>query len=154
MGELEDFLRKAAERARARQQRPAGKARPAPPRQRRDTAGGGVREHVEEHLGKSKVAEHVERHLRSGEVTQHAASLGQAVASEEADMEAALEAKFGKRTQPFAHASPDENYGGMTATPPSGGADVDALLALFRSPAQLRLAILASEILRRPEERW
>ena len=175
MGDLEDFLRQAAERARAKKQQAAQKKKPPrakpqpagqPPRPpqrpqqpqpaapQHQPLGSDVSEHVAQQMGRSQVSEHVLDHMAEGELGRHADSLGSAIAREEEAMEAKLEAKFGERDDRFEHASAEETYGGTTAEKPLEGATVDALLVLFRSPAQLRQAILASEILRRPEERW
>ena len=172
MGDLEDFLRQAAERARAKKRQAAQKkkppqvkparqpARPRPQQQpapKHEPLGSDIAEHVTQQMGQSQVSEHVLEHMAEGELGRHADSLGSAIAREEEVMEAELEAKFGERNDQFVqfeHASSEETYGGATADKPLEGATVDALLALFRSPAQLRQAILASEILRRPEERW
>ena len=161
--EVEEFLRRAADRRRGGQSRDVEIVRvettsPSRPASRQAE---GVRpatlldETDEERIGRESVSRHVDQHLNTASYAERAAQL---VKVDDADeqMEAHLSAVFdhqvGHLGQPTALPSTSDPSGqpnvAATATPAAGIAE------LLASPANIRNAFVLQEILRRPEEQW
>lgn len=101
------------------------------------------------------VAEHVEQHIGSASFDQRVAKLGAVVDAADDRMEAHLHDVFehrlgqlGARTSAAAASTLDDDSG-----KPAEQARLD-ITQLFRTPDNIRNAILLHEILQRPEHRW
>jgi len=161
-GDIEDFLRRAAQRRAQRlqtPQQPTPRRQASPPPQILDAEvvpdGQAARPQV---LRGASVSEHVSEHIQAGVFDQEIAKLGQEVDREDEQMDAHLHNVFehslgqlGSKTAAAAESTLDDD-----AQPPSGQPTTQAaqLLALLSSPASVRQAIILSEILQRPEDRW
>lgn len=162
--EIEEFLR------RAQSQRPGQPVRTAPPPPPLPSPPPPPRPRLSEELVASElshrppttVAEHVQTHLgssRMGEVGSK--DLGQGVAKSENRLEAHLRQVFEHQVGTLASA-PGEAAREPTPVEPSTPADritieapsPAALAAVLADPAGMRQALLLSEILNRPEHRW
>jgi hypothetical protein len=98
--------------------------------------GAGVGQHVAEHLGGSQA------------LAAHAQSLGANVATADERMVAHLQQKFTHQVGALQH------QGTTTQTRAVRPPAAQALVDLLQQPGGMRQVVLASEILRRPEERW
>lgn len=182
--EIAEFLRRAAERktpGQAERPKPARAERPAPPPLAppvvkeevlrpfrppplRPAPGPPETEPVAVEplpIEREAVAEHVEdrfRESRFGRVGS--AGLGEQVAQADDKIDERLREKFGHGLGRLAAESGETTPAVAVAAGavgrPSGAPAVDpaTIATLLTNPATLRQAILASEILRRPEERW
>ena len=133
MSDIDDFLRRAAER-RARGKRPAIE----------------ILEPIEAEIVEAEpvdLSSHVSSYLDSSKFAQRASVLGHRLGLPEDTSESRLHSKFdhelGSLRRPDVPAEPAK------ATPTAGG-----LLDLLRSPESLRQAIVLSEILQPPRHRW
>jgi hypothetical protein len=98
--------------------------------------GSGVGQHVAQHLGGTQA------------LAAHAQSLGTSVAAADARMEAHVQQKFTHQLGALQHQTTTTES--RSSRPPAAQALVD----LLRQPGGMRHVVLASEVLRRPEERW
>jgi hypothetical protein len=98
--------------------------------------GSGVGQHVAQHLGGSQA------------LAAHAQSLGADVATADERMVAHLQQKFTHQVGALQHQNTTTQT--RAVRPPAAQALVD----LLQQPGGMRQVVLASEILRRPEERW
>lgn len=173
-GDIEDFLRRAAQR-RAQQQQPtkpqAGppqarppqsrppqpqRPRPAPPRPV-EILEAEVIEELPHVLSGSSVAAHVQEHIRTGVFDEGLSHLGEEVGRSDDRMEAHLHQVFehdlgalGARTSAADDSSLDDDSPGQKRKP----AKPTNYMELLQDPASIRQAIILSEILARPLERW
>lgn len=171
-GDIEDFLRRAAQR-RAQQQgtkpQSRGPQAPPPPTQRPKPApsrpveildaevideSGSVAPHV---LRGSSVEAHVKEHIRANVFDEAVSHLGEEVDRSDDRMEAHLHEVFehqlgalGARTSKAAESTLDDDAPGQKRQPPRP----TNYLELLQNPASVRQAIILSEILARPLERW
>lgn len=185
MSEIEDFLRKVAQRRQqlAQQQKQLSGSPPtAPPTAPPSTPAasssrGMVRRGPAPPLGRvpsrsqivdaeilddegddvssADVVRHVAQHLSTREFTERAEHLGEATRKAEQRLEQQVQQHFqstGKSAsvRPAADAVSSIAPTAQVDAPESG----PSLLEMLHDPANLRNAILLSEILRRPEERW
>lgn len=166
-GDIEEFLRRAAQR-RAQQQQPRPPAaspqgqrpKPMPPRpiEILDAQIIDDVEIIEPHvLHGSSVAEHVQSHIREGVFDESLARLGEEVDQSDDRMEAHLHQYFehdlgalGTRTAATADSTLDDDSPGQRPQP----VKPTNFLELLRNPASVRQAIILSEILTRPADRW
>ncbi len=158
--EIREFLERAQRR---RAGRPAGgPPRPVPPTRQGPTP---AAEFVEPEVvapGGSTVAQHVSTYLGTPKFGQVGSQdLGWEVAQSDDRLEAHLHEKFdhqigtlasapGEAAQPVALVEPTSPADRIEAAGPS----VAALATMLANPQGMRQAIVLSEILRRPEERW
>jgi len=164
--EIEDFLKRAAQRRRAAGSRPAA---PAPPL----VAGAAeaptrrlVQQPAEVELipmegAPESVAAHVRDHLSSAKFAPVSQQLGKEVTEIDGKIERHLLEKFDHRLGRLAGMGGEsasaqtavdlEAPGQGAALAPLGAANLAAVLG---NPASLRQAILLSEVLNRPESRW
>lgn len=167
-GDIEEFLRRAAQR-RAQQQQPA-KPKIAPPQPQRprpapsrpvEILEAEVIDEVEivesGVLRGGSVAAHVEDHIQTGVFDERLSHLGEDVDRSDDRMEAHLHAVFehdlgalGARTSAAADSSLDDDSPGQKRKPvvPTD------YLELLQNPTSVQQAIILSEILARPLERW
>jgi hypothetical protein len=169
--EIEEFLRRKAQRRPAEPQRPTIILQtPAPEPVRAQTVpktaksiGSPLDEPVllEEPVG-GQLSEHVKRYLDESDMSRREAELGQQVAQADREIDQRLRQKFDHRVSKL------EAVPGEAAAPPvayeppdlvGASADIPAsfatgLLDLLSNPDSLRQAIVLNEILHRPEERW
>ncbi len=166
--DIEEFLRKAAERRKQAQQgggQPAAPQRPAqpapvpqqrpvapPPAQRQPYSPPPTtpsrqppqRQPVEAEVvwsNRESVAAHVQAHISTRSIAEHASQLGQEVGLADDKLEQRLHEKFDHSVGTLGHLD----------TTGEGATSGDDLLQLLRNPQSLRQAILLSEILKRPE---
>ena len=160
--EIEEFLRRAAQRRAAQQ---AAKAAPAkatptqaPPRQSTPFAEPVVDaveivDAVSSPTG-AGITEHVNRHLSSNQFAERASHLGELAGQADDSMQAHLHKTFdhsigqiaGKTTSLTADL-PDDSE--KSTTPPGSSTMAEELLNFFRSPASMRAAIVLNEIIGR-----
>ena len=172
MSEIEEFLKRAAA-MRARQQgtaSPSPRPTPAPPAISRISSPLSTRapssivqdaEVVEaEEVSGDDVADYVSRHLDSSLFSQRASRLGVDVKSADEQIESHLHSTFEHRLGQLggmtaraddSSLDDDENAAAAAATALRASATIADLL---RSPQQIRNAIVLSEILNPPTDRW
>ena len=167
-GDIEEFLRRAAQR-RAQQQQPpkpqikppqAPRPKPAPPPPVSPLQPEIIDEVeiVEPHvLSGSSVKAHVEDHMRAGVFDERISHLGEEVDRSDDRMEAHLHEVFehqlgtlGARTSAAADSTLDDDSPGQKRKP----AKPTNYLQLLQNPTSVRHAIILSEILARPSDRW
>lgn len=171
--EVEEFMRRAQGREPAKQapqvRTPAGPGRPTPQRQdvrppkrtkveppertrRLTDAPGGLttpaaQEARSAPLG-AGVAQHVAQHLTGAqELAAHARTLGADVALADDRMREHLQGKFVHQVGSLEHRAQEQRKAVRTPV-------AEAIYNSLKTPAGVRQIIVASEILRRPEERW
>ena len=168
--EVAEFLRRAAER-----RKPAGERPPSPPapppvlaepanRPSRPPVAKPQPVVIAEPAAQESVAEHVGRRMKRSKFGKvGSGKLGREVAQADDKLEERLREKFEHRVSSLASAQGDASGAAPAAAESSvttdraaGGPTLDAasLAALLTNPVSLRQVILASEIFRRPEERW
>jgi len=164
--EIEEFLKRAAQRRQA-----AGGGRPAaqapapavgvsPPQPRRLVEQPVAAELIPEEGQPESVAAHVREHLSSAKFAPVSQELGREVTELDTKMQRHLQDKFDHRVGRLA------GMGGQsaqvqsavdletTAERAAGGTSLSTLAAMFANPASVRQAIVLSEVLNRPESRW
>ena len=155
--EIEKFLRRTVQRRPAQDTRPVRAQEPSPP------VAEPVRAEVvgEQRVG-GQVTEHVKEYLDEQDFTRRGDQLGKEVAQVDQKIGQHLQQVFDHRVSKL------ETVPGEAAAPPVAyeppdlvgtAADIPdtfatGLLGLITSPDSLRQAIILSEILHRPEERW
>ncbi len=159
--DIEEFLRKAAERRKQQQNqgggapaptnqqsRPPAPPRPQPPRpQPRQEFIPTNEIEVIAPRGES-IQDHVRRHINTNDITQHARQLGEEVALADDKIDAHIHQKFDQGLGTLASGrDPYAQDSNNTMNRDLGQHD---LLDLLREPKTLRQAILVSEILKRP----
>ena len=156
--DIDEFLR----RVQARQ----GGPRPAPARRmpavgqpEQPVQAIAVDQDADEPVG-VEVVKHVEKYLDTGDFSRRSAQLGGEVIQANAELDQRVGQAFTRDVSRLAKKP------GETATPPQSLMTDEAapqaavvmpplsLSTLFGDPDAIRMAILASEIFRRPEERW
>ena len=174
MSEIEDFLRKVAQKRQqmaqeqARQQQPVPRQAVPPATKRPAPQTPGLRRVVDarvidaeilddedEDVSSADVVRHVSEHLSSREFDERAQHLGEATRRSERRLEDQVQQHFqtgGKA------ASVRQSADSVSAVAPTAQTfepeDASSLLQMLKNPANIRNAILLSEILQRPEERW
>lgn len=111
-----------------------------------------------------QVARQVEKYLDTGELTQHATQLGGEVAQADQQIDQRLHQVFDHQMSrleaaPGEAATPPVAVGPMELSGEPAAEEIPATFAtsltdLLSDPESVRQAIVFSEILRRPEERW
>jgi hypothetical protein len=154
--EIEEFLRRKAQR------RPAESPRPAKVQPQMPTAEPVLAEAVAQHRVGGQVSEHVTKYLDEQDFSRREVELGKEVAQADKEIDQRLRQKFDHRvsqleTVPGEAAAPPVAYEppdlvGTSANIPASFAT--GLLDLVSDPESLRQAIILNEILHRPEERW
>ncbi len=160
--DIEEFLRKAAERRKQQGAAPPAAspsvpaqpspARPAaapqranpPPRQAPVEA-----EVVRPQRLGSGVAQHVRQHIDTKDIVEHVSHLGEEVAEADDKLEKRIHDKFDAGMGSLA--GDRKTAGLVTPAAQAGTVPPNELLNLLRNPRTLRQAILLSEILKRPE---
>lgn len=164
MDEIEKFLQQAAARRAQNQQQPRQPPRPAAPQPPRPFAPQPPApiQYVEPEIIEpdimdgDNVAQHVTQHLDTGGFDQRAAHLGEEVGLADDHLEAHLHEQFDHRIGSLQDTSADAARETADAAASKILKDVPAgqIAALLRSPQSIRQAIILSEVLRRPDERW
>lgn len=169
--DIEDFIRRAAERRKQQQQGQPAQRKPAErpaapvPAQPRVPLAAPLKPApvVEAEIVSAEVVEHVSSHvathLSTTQFDQRAAQLGEETALADDRLEARLHQKFDHQLGRLTPTS-------VTNTAMPGAATTSerptmlhvispgSLVEMLRSPQQIRNAIILSEILARPEHRW
>ena len=161
-GDIEDFLRRAAQR---RVPQPP-RARPAPPPQP-EIQNLGDEDVVDAYviedpgiLSGHDVGDHVSQHINTSKFGERISHMGEEIDRADDRMEAHLHDYFehkmgdlGAKTSRVSDSTLDDDSPGQggpaTQKPPPFN-----IQKLLRSPAGIRDAIVLSEILRKPEDRW
>jgi hypothetical protein len=158
--EINDFLDRAAQRRQpGSPPRPAVASRPRPARPPRPAR---REEPVEvvvlERSMEVSVDEHVRERLATPQFGRVGSKLGQEVAQSDEKLEHRLKSVFDHQVGRLANVPGEAARASMADEPPEarmGGSPLGLeLAALLADPAGMRQAILVSEILRRPTERW
>lgn len=165
--EIEEFIRRAAERRKQTQgqgqRKPATRPQESQPQpaQQRPRPRLAQPEVVEAEIVSAEVVEHVSgyvaQHLSSQQFTERASHLGEETALADDKMEAHLHQKFDHQIGRLAPSTLDKQSAAATAgaAPTVSYISSSADLAnLLRSPQSIRNAIILSEILNRPEHLW
>jgi hypothetical protein len=168
--EIEEFLRRKAQRPTAQSPRPTIVVQqpPAPKPLRTQTVaqqrvGGKIDEPVllDKPVG-GQIGEHVKHYLDESDLSRREAELGKEVAQADREIDQRLHQKFDHRVSQLAAVPGEAAAAPVAYEPPDlvgASADIPAsfatgLLDLVNDPESLRQAIVLNEILRRPEERW
>ena len=153
--EIEEFMRRAAQRRDKKGARPSAKRQPAPEEPVRA-------EVVAERPVGGQVTEHIKKYLDQSEFSRRTSQLGGEVAQADRQIDQRLHQKFDHAVSrlagvpgeaaiaPVAIAATDlaASISDLPVTSPAG------LALLLTNPDSLRQAIVLNEILHRPEERW
>lgn len=160
--DIEEFLRKAAERRKqqgaappaanpppAAQPAPARQS-PAPQRANLPPRQAPVEAEVvrPQRLG-SGVAQHVRQHINTKDIVEHVSHLGEEVAEADDKLEKRIHQKFDAGMGNLA--GDRKSAAPLAPVAQAGTVPPNELLNLLRNPRTLRQAILISEILKRPE---
>jgi hypothetical protein len=168
--EIEAFLRKTvggkpAEQARPLQPPAAGTARKRPLAERPPTVRRAPqpppRQPTSDFPARESVGEHVQRHVRKGGVAERDAHLGDLLEQADERMESHLQQVFEHRlgTLQGEAATPADRIAQGTDSAVWQRAQAahplaSQLFEMLSTPQHLQAAIVLSEVLRRPEERW
>ncbi|MHC4179994.1 MAG: hypothetical protein ACYSWU_21020 [Planctomycetota bacterium] len=159
--EIGEFLRRAAQH---RQGQPPPGPRPGAPPAVGQPAGQQVVE--AQVVGQPAIGEGIKQqvgeYLDAGEFRRRAAELGEEVAESDEQLEQRLHAKFDHEVSTLARrpgesagaprvAPAEEAEGGVAELPSTAAAGLAAMLS---NPVSIRQAIVISEIINRPEQRW
>jgi hypothetical protein len=152
--DIEEFLRKAAER---RNRQPQGGAPPPPaqtppanqPRRTPVTPKPPIRQdddivEPEVVIGRESVVDHVRRHINTQEITDHTRKLGEEVGQADEKLEARLHDKFDHEVGSLTHGV--DPYGHQATLVPKS-----EILKLLKNPQSVRQAVILAEILKRPQ---
>lgn len=155
MKAIEELLQEIAQQQNAPQQRPPGPPRPAA---RRPAPPVVEAEVIPEEPGAEDVATHVSQHISTAEIAQRTAGLGTEVRQADSKIQTHLQSKFGHRVASLDSRAGVAARGGVSAQATDKGARRPAtarqLVQMLRNPESVRQAVLLSEILQRPEQRW
>ncbi len=176
--EIEEFLRRAAERRRrqmqqqqAPQQPPQHQPpqRPAPQQQMPQRPAPQEIQYLQPEIvdaeiieadpfpSHENVAQHVTRHMDMREFTERASHLGEEVGLADDNLEARLHSTFDHDLGKLAKgdtATDDFHQSQSQAAKTAARSAAANLAAMLTQPQNLRQAIILSEILGRPEDRW
>lgn len=172
-GDIEEFLRRAAQRRQSQAQgRAPMPAQPAPPPQRPQRAMRlampmtALAEVVDadiveaEPVSGDDVSQYVAQHLNTRGFTERAQHLGEATRRSEESLEHDVESHFRRSSvKPTGRSketlvseiSPDAAVSTAAIAPPPVGVE---LQNMFRSPQNIRLAFILGEVFTRPEIHW
>ena len=153
--EVSDFLKRAAEK---RGGRPVEPPAAQPPRRLIDIGASDVvqAQAVDEPPTGAAVAQHVRQHLDTREFTARASHLTTVDQADEA-IESHLHQVFAHQVGHFSSppAEPSlEGQSGAAPTTPAVTAPAEFLVSLLGNPQSLRSAVILSEVLQRPTDRW
>ena len=105
------------------------------------------------------VASHVQHHIDTHDISDHVSHLGEQVGQADEKLASHLHSKFDHKVGQM---DQSEGFaGGETGpvepiAPDAGGkgVSVDSIVQMLRSPQSIRQAIILSEILNPPQQRW
>ncbi len=161
--EIGEFLRRAAQR----RQKPGQPAAPVPPRPQdravqAEVVGGQRPVHAE--VLREQARQAARRQAQAGQAARRAAQHGQAPAEAQLREQAARRARRGAvppTVAPRPEPSPEAPrvalptaFAAAQPRPTAGGSAAAGLYAMLSEPSNLRQAIVLTEILNRPEDRW
>lgn len=167
-GDIEEFLRRAAQRRAQQQGKPQPPPARTPPARKPAPRPQPSRVHEAEIIDEveivdpdvfhgTSVADHVSQHMRAGVFDERISHLGEDVDASDDRMEEHLHEYFehdlgqlGARTSAAADSILDDDSPGQQRKPAT---PVD-YLALLRNPNAIRQAIILNEILSPPTDRW
>jgi hypothetical protein len=154
--EVSEFLKRAAEK---RAGRPVETPKPEPPRRLIEIGASDLVEvqAIEEPPTGAAVAQHVRQHLDTREFTARASHLTTVDRADEA-IESHLHQFFEHQVGHLASQRPVEpaleGQSGTAPTTPDVTAPAEYLVSLLGNPQSLRSAVILSEVLQRPTQRW
>lgn len=157
--EIENFLRRVADRRRQQQQqRPAGR-QPMQPASSEIVDADIVEAEV---VSTKPLSSHVDSYIPSGKFAEKTSRLGEGIGMADENMDAhlhqAFDHKLGRLTDTSAHGEPEPEEIADTERPyeeeDNEGAFARRLIGMLRSPQSLRDAIILSEVFTRLENRW
>jgi hypothetical protein len=153
--EIDDFIRRAAERRRQGQQgqRKQQQQRPAQPPAQPKRARLVEQEVVEAQVVED-VAAHVNRHLDNQQFQNRASHLGEQPAEADDKVAARLHQTFDHQLGTLTSTSAPAPTTSAPATTPTVNPTAAALAKLLASPQDFRQAFILSEILKRPADNW
>ncbi len=173
MNEVEEFLRRVAQRRQQMAQQAQPAATPAmepqrgmparPPFPPAQVVEAEILDDDDEGVSTADVVRHVSQHLDSRQFDERARHLGEATRLSEQRLERQVEQRFQGDVSKLASrktadsASAIRPQSSTDAGSPDAAGDSNAvtqLVAMLRDRTSLRNAILLSEILNRPEDRW
>ena len=152
---IEEFLKMAAARRQQGQQQ-QNEIRPPQPQRRTEIVEIVDEVEIVEPLRSSSVGSHVRSHIDTSDIQQHASHLGERISSADERIERRLHSKFDHQVGRLAD-DQIQDRGEVSAQTTSAFEAEDApekateLIELFRSPKNVRNAILINEILKLPE---
>lgn len=164
--EVEEFLRRAAERRRGGQPREVEVLRPEPPAKRKPLAQSQPQVRSprpvealvvtdEERLGREAIARHVEQHLDTRSYLERAAQLTKVDNADEqiqAHLHSVFDHQIGNLGQPTQTATADDEASKSTTAAQS--VPNVSFAEMLASPQSLRHAFILQEILKPPDDRW
>lgn len=163
--EIDEFLRRAAQRRGASAPRPAS-ASPSGPSPTPTIAAPSAKPIQAEPVVTAKpvggqVGEHVQKYLDEQEFTRRAGRLGEEVAQTDREVDQHLHQIFDHSLSQLAFV-PGEAANATTGSEPAETAETspealvlaDNLLTIFGDPGSIRQAMVLNEVIHRPEERW
>ncbi len=161
-GDIEDFLRRAAER-RAPQPPPANRPPQPPPTIQVLDDDDIVDAYIVEDpgiLSGHDVADHVSQHINTADVGERLSHMGEEIDHADDRMEAHLHGYFehklgdlGAKTSRASDSTLDDDNEGQAAPPPKKMTAFN-IRKLLSTPASIRDAIVLGEIFGKPESRW
>ena len=98
-------------------------------------------------------SEHAAHYLDTRDISEHASHLGDRVRNSEAEMEARLQKKFGHDGDDLQHKQPAGELPGAQAEADSINF-VAEVVGMLQNPHSISQAVLMSEIMQRPSDRW
>lgn len=158
--DIEEFLRRAAERRRQpeppaeppRQQAPAPRQQaPTPPQEHQRLVIDDV-EVIDDPYAGETVAEHVQAHISTDDIADHARHLGEEVANRDDKVDERIHKKFDHEVGHLnLDSRPSAQDTTTSVTETMVNADAAALFDLLLSPKTVVQSIMISEILKRPD---
>lgn len=155
--DVEDFLRRLADEQRADRSEPQPERQPKKPKPKRPVQKPQRRSQptaaAEQPAVSESVDDHVRRHLRhleESQLAEEAAHLGESIALTDDRLEARLKSKFDKQLGTLRRQEVATEEAKALATP----ADPGSIAEMLASPTGMRNAVILSEILNRPDDRW
>ena len=161
-GDIEEFLRLAAERRRAKQQKKREQPAAATPPVNRLRVSQPLEEEVidAEPVTGDDVAADVARHLDTRDFAERTSHLGEGVAKEAAQIQERVQQQFTHKVTSQPETRGDKGAKKLTddasivESVPNNDATLAEVIASLRSPRTLKQALLLKEIFSRPESNW
>jgi len=156
--DIEEFLRRAAARRQQRQGQQPQRAAYTPPPPDIEIIEPDI---VEAVAADESVADHVSHYLAADEFRERASHLGEEVGLADEHLKSHLSAVFehrvgdlGSATSAVQMTTADTLADDVTSATRESSRGASEIVKMFRSPLSMRQAILLSEIMHRPADRW